>query len=169
MTRVRRILYQDKDGSIELPMKLFIIAILMAVTIPGVFAGLNEYQEYQMKLDIEMEMDKLVSKINSVNGAGNTSSDTVTVSFRNRFMASIEFINIGDNILPLNKDNTGDTNAELVWYQVKGESKQFIKLDCLATNKEFNGPLPLGEGDYKIRLTHLIINSESFVTLEVIY
>ena len=153
----------------ELPMKLIIIAIMMAITIPGVFGALNEYQEYQMKLDIDMEMDKLVSKINKVNAGGRTSTETVTLSFRSRFMASIEYIRIGDNILPHDKNNTGDAYARLIRYKVQGESMQFIELPCLATNKDFNGPLPLTDGNYKIRLTHLIINSESFVSLEIIY
>jgi hypothetical protein len=116
-----------------------------------------------------MELDKVVSKINTIHAAGNTSTDTVTVSFSSRFMASIEYINIGDNILPLNKDNTGDNHAELVWYRVEGESEKFIELGCLATNNDYNGPLLLSDGVYKLKLTHLIINSESFVTLKVIY
>jgi len=153
----------------ELPMKLVIIAIMMAITIPGVLAGLNEYQEYQMKLDIEMELDKLVSKINTVHTGSDTTTDTVTVSFNNRFMASIDYINIGDNILPLDKNNSGDAYAELIRYRVHGESMKFIELGCLATNKDFNGPLSLTDGNYKLKLTQRVINFESFVTLEIVY
>lgn len=153
----------------ELPMKLVIISIMMAITIPGVFAGLNEYQEYQMILDIEMELDKLVSKINTVHAGSDTTTDIVTVSFSSRFMASIDYIDIGDNILPLDMNNTGDSYAGLIWYRVQGEQRRFIELDCLATNKDYNGPLALSEGEYKLKLTHRIINFESFVTLEIIY
>jgi len=152
----------------ELPSKLVIVTIIMAITIPVVFAGLNEYQEYQMKLDIEMELEKVVSKINTVHSGSHTTTDTVQISFSSRFMASVDFIEIGDNILPHDKNNTGDVYSKLIRFRIKGESTQFLELDCLATNKEFNGPLLLGVGDYKLKLTHLLMNSESFVTLEII-
>ena len=161
-------LRKNKHAVLELPMKLIIIATIMAIIIPAVFAGLNYYQERQIEMDTEMEIDRLVDKIQSVYNLGNTSTDTIEVSFHGGFMASFEYVKIGNNILPLNEDNKGDEFSKYVRYKIDGKSMKMKNVGNLVTNKTYDGPLILRGGDYKLRLVKNNIHGEHFVTVEII-
>ena len=164
----KKLLFHSKDGIMDLPMKIIIIAIIMVITIPIAIAGLNHYRENQVKTDIREELKRLSSKIKEVHRAGNTSTPTIEVTFRGNFFIEINSIKIGDNILPLNKENRGGDYAKWIRYKLDGERTRKIEVGELVTNQNHDGPLVLYDGSYKLSLTHLIINDESFVAISVL-
>lgn len=152
----------------DLPMKIIIVVIIMAITIPIAISGLNYYRDNQVKTDIREELHRLVSKINEIHRAGNTSTSTIEVTFRGNFFIEINYIKIGDNILPLNRENKGDDYAKWIRYKLDGERTRKIEVGELVTNQDHDGPLVLYDGRHELSLTHLIINDESFVAISVL-
>jgi len=157
--------FHSENGIMDLPMKIIIVVIIMAITIPIAIAGLNYYRENQVKTDIREELHRLVSKINEVHRAGNTSTSTIEVTFSGNFFLKIKYIKVGDNILPLNKDNKGGDYAKWIRYKLGDERTRKIEVGELVTKWTHDGPFVLHEGRYKLSLTHLIINDESFVAI----
>lgn len=158
-------LFHSKDGIMELPMKIIIIGIIMVITIPLAFAGLNFYRENQVKTDIREELHRLSSKIKEVHRAGNTSTSTIEVVFSGNFFIEINFIKVGDNILPLNSENRGGDYAKWIRYKLDGERTRKIEVGNLVTKNSYDGPFVLNDGRYTLSLTHLIMNGESFVAI----
>ena len=147
-------------------MKLIIISIIMGITIPTVFAGLNYYQEKQMKLDLEMEVDRIISKINSVSRMHEGSKRTMEISLPSRFMAKWKYIKIGDS-LPIDTNSSGGEFSKRIRYKVEGSSMKTKDVGKLVTNKDSNGPLVLEDREhFRLELSRLKVNNVVFVRIE---
>lgn len=150
-------------------MKMVIIAVVMAIVIPAAFLGLNLYLEKQSELNTRLELEKLVTEIHSAHGGGNGTTRIIELSFSESIMSSIEYIKIGDNILPLGPDKVGDPYATWIRYRTNEDSEKRLEVGNLVTNRDMSGPLVLTRGDYKLKLIHWnMVGVESFVTVEII-
>jgi len=137
--------------------------------IPATFIALNSYMKHQAELDTDLQLEKLVGEIHSAYRGGNNTTRVVELSFPEPFLGGIEYIKIGDNILPLDSEKKADHYASWIRYKMKGNAQELIEVRNFVTNKEMNGPLVLSGGDYRLRLVHWTMkDTESFVTVEVI-
>ena len=162
----RSSLYRDERGELELPMKLIISAIVLAIILPAVFGALYVYQKNQMELDMEMQVDAIVDKIHMAHRRGNNSSVTLEVDLPGKLMSGWSYVKLGDNIEPIGPDNPGGEFSKRIRYKVKGQSVSTENVDCLLTNDARNGPLVLEErAHFKLKFTHLDINKVSFVSV----
>jgi hypothetical protein len=87
-----------EDGVEGIPLKLIIVMVIMAITIPTAFKGLESYDRIQTENNLRSELDFLSANIKQVylNGIGN--AQDVNVDFRNGIMSKVEEIKIGDSI-----------------------------------------------------------------------
>lgn len=151
----------------ELPMKLIIVSVILAIVLPAAFGGLYLYQRRQMELNVELKVDAIVDKIKDVRGMGNNSVSTLEIELPGKLMTSWKYVKIGDNIKPIGLDNPGDEFATRIRYEAREGHMEMVDAGCLVTDKEHDGPLVLENRNYfKLKFTKLIMNGVSFVSVE---
>jgi hypothetical protein len=87
--------FQGVEG---IPLKLIIVIVIMAITIPIAFKGLESYDRFQTENNLRSELDFLSANIKQVylNGLGN--AQDVEVDLRDGMMTKIEDVKIGDSV-----------------------------------------------------------------------
>lgn len=138
----------DREGVEGIPLKLIIVVVIMAITIPATWKGLEMYDRSQTENNLRTEIEFLTTHIKQVylNGIGN--AQDVDVDFRDGMMTSIDWIKIGDSV-------------EGVWssikYKLSHKSTDFIliknpniPMGNLSSGEI--GPLKLGAGVHTIHL-----------------
>lgn len=156
----------DERGVLELPMKMMIIAIVLAIVLAALGLSFYYYRKNRTELDLNSELTKLANDIELVHQSGDNTTRKTEMNIEIGSAVSLSYIKIGDNILPLNANNTGDAHSKWIRYKIKGETEKKIEVGVLVTNNKMDGPFTLGEGHTELRLIHRIVNSESFVIVE---
>jgi hypothetical protein len=139
---------KDQRGVEGIPLKLIIIIVILAVTIPITFKGLESYDRTQTERNLRSELEFLSTNIKQVylNGMGNAVD--VEVDFADGMMTKIERVQIGDSL---------DGIYSSIRYKLNYKSTEFIviKNPNIPVGKysesEF-GPLILGSGKHTIHL-----------------
>jgi uncharacterized protein (UPF0333 family) len=138
-------------GQVEaLPFKLIIIAVVMAVAIPLIYFGLQNYMRTQVENDISRELNNMISTIKQVYSGGNGSTSPVKVSFQNAILVKIEYIKIGDAL--------GYPNQYRIRYKLAGEAEKSRSIfpNIAVTNHNGDGPLVLHADFYELIFTHMV-------------
>lgn len=88
----------DLGGVEGIPLKLIIVMVILAITIPATFKGLERYDRFQTENNLRSELDFLSANIKQIylNGLGN--AQDVDVDFRSGLMSKVEEIQIGDSV-----------------------------------------------------------------------
>lgn len=131
-----------------IPLKLIIVVVILAITIPVTWKGLEGYDRSQTESNLRTEIEFLSTHIKQVylNGIGN--AQDVEVNFRDGMMTKIEWIKLGDTV-------------EGIWssirYKLSHKSDDFllIKNPHIPMGNVSNGeigPLKIGAGRHKIHL-----------------
>ena len=159
-------LMDSDEGVLELPMKLLITVIIMAIALPAAIGGFNAYQEKQAKLELEMELDKIKETIQRVYSSGNGTTRNLDVNIPDRLMAGVDYVKIGDNILPLDSTDPSPY-ATLIRYKMDGEKVGYIELNLYATSKTWDKPIVLHGGSYELRFVNNNYEGQKhFVSIE---
>jgi hypothetical protein len=131
-----------------IPLKLIIIVVILAITIPITFKGLESYDRTQTERNLRSELEFLSTTIKQVylNGMGNAVD--VEVDLADGMMTKIENVQIGDTL---------DGIYSSIRYKLNYKSTEFmvIKNPNIPVGRysesEF-GPLILGSGKHTIHL-----------------
>lgn len=144
MTRV----ILDEEGVEGIPLKLIIVVVILAITIPMIWKGLESYDRSQTENNLRSEIDFLSMHIKQVylNGLGN--AQDVEVDFNDGMMTKIERVEIGDSVQGL---------WSSIRYKLSHKSLEYllIKNPNIPMGNVSNGevgPLSCGPGRYTIHL-----------------
>jgi hypothetical protein len=138
----------DEAGVEGIPLKLIIVLVIVAITVPVAWKGLESYDRSQTESNLVLEIDFLAANIKQVylNGVGNARN--VEVDFSDGMMTSVERIEIGDS-------------EQGVWssirYKLEHKGSQFVliknpNIPVTHVNHEDIGPLVVGPGRHTIHL-----------------
>ena len=139
---------RDEAGVEGIPLKLIIVLVIVAITMPVAWKGLESYDRSQTETNLVLEIDFLAANIKQVylNGIGNARD--VEVDFSDGFVTSEERIEIGDS-------------EEGVWssirYKLGHKNSQFVliknpNIPIAHVSQEDVGPLVVGSGRHTIHL-----------------
>jgi hypothetical protein len=88
---------EREDGVEGVPLKLIIVMVIMAITIPATFKGLESYDRFQTENNIRGELDFLAVNIKQVYLSGLGNAMDVDVDFRDGMMSKVEKVTLGDS------------------------------------------------------------------------
>jgi hypothetical protein len=138
----------DSEGVEGIPFKLIIAVVILALTIPMVWAGLESYDSIQTENNLQMELDFLAINIRQtyLDGVGN--AQDVRANFKDGMFRKIERIEIGDS---------PDGSWSSIRYELSGMSTRTILIEdpnIPICNYTADGiaSLSLGSGRYVIHL-----------------
>jgi len=135
----------DGAGIEGLPLQLLIVAIVMGITVPVVYAGLDAYDHGQVQRRIEGELLRLTHAAQQYSIAGG-GAETLALDLRGGSFTSLEYVWIGDT--------PGGPFANVVRYRISGEGERAIVVDRPTVS--MSGPdgttLVLGAGTIEIHL-----------------
>jgi hypothetical protein len=139
---------KEEKGVEGIPLKLIIVMVILAITIPATYKGLEAYDRFQTENSIRSELDFLALNIKQVylNGLGNALD--VEVDFRDGMMSRVEEVSLG---------GSKDGIQSAIRYKLSHENTQILLLKDpdIPMGYEENGrfyPLELGAGSHTIHL-----------------
>jgi hypothetical protein len=86
----------NEEGIEGIPFKLIIIVLIMAISLPLIWGGLESYDRTQTENDLRNELEFFITRAKQVYFGGTGNADNVEVNFRNSLFTRIEYIKIGD-------------------------------------------------------------------------
>jgi len=89
---------KDRKGALELPFRLIISMIMVALTVTIVAQGLYRYSENTVENDIKVELEKLERTITLCKQGGLETALTVELKFSRSFTVRLAELQIGDEI-----------------------------------------------------------------------
>ncbi len=141
--------FSNNESGVEgIPLKLIIVMVILAITIPATWKGLESYDRSQTENNLRSEIEFLSTHMKQVylNGIGN--AQNVDVDFKDGMMTKIEWIKIGDTV-------------EGIWSSIryklshKGDDFFLIKNPNMPVGNVSDGeigPLKIGAGRHTIHL-----------------
>lgn len=141
----------EEEAVLEtVPFQLLIIAVVLLITIPSLYFGLDYYMKSQLELDIREDLTWIRTIIEQVQSGGNNSSIPLTVKFENRPLARIEYIKLGDKI--------GGIYSYQARYKLIGQPERRYTISnwLPVTNETKSDSITLVEGRYRLVITHII-------------
>lgn len=138
----------EENGVVGIPLKLIIVIVILAITIPATFKGLESYDRFQTENNIRSEIDFLAANIKQVYLSGLGNAQDVDVDFNDGMMSKVEEITLGDSI---------DGIFTAIRYKLSHRSSQIMLLKDpdVPIGYEEKGiflPLQLGAGAHTIHL-----------------
>ena len=156
----RRIII-DSNGEIELPFKLLIIAIVLAIVIPALFFGLRSYSINQMESNVRSELTKLQDAIDGMVQTDVGSSDVVKLNLDDGFIAELSHVKIGDEF---EKGVRGPDHV-IIRYKISGRKEKFLDTKIPVTNADRDGPFEVGGSVKLVLLKRYDIEMGPYVTI----
>jgi hypothetical protein len=142
------VISRDEAGVEGIPLKLIIVLVIVAITVPFAWKGLESYDRSQTETNLVMEIDFLAANIKQVylNGMGNARD--VDVDFSSGFVTSVERIEIGDS-----EDGVWSS----IRYKLGGGNSRFVliknpNIPIARVNEDDVGPLVVGPGRHTLHL-----------------
>ncbi len=81
-----------------IPLKLIIMVVILAITIPVIWKGLESYDRSQTENNLKNEIEFLASHIKQIYLSGTGNARDVKVDFKDGMMSKIEWIKLGDSV-----------------------------------------------------------------------
>lgn len=144
---VPRLLFDEK-GVEGIPLKLIIVLVIVAITVPIAWKGLEGYDRVQTENNLRTELEFLSTNIKQIylNGIGN--AQDVKVDFTDGMMTKIERIEIGDTIEGISSSIRYKLNYKRTEFMVIENPN--IPLGNMTQGQI--GPLSIGSGRHTIHL-----------------
>jgi hypothetical protein len=142
------VISRDEAGVEGIPLKLIIVMVIVAITIPVAWKGLESYDRSQTETNLVMEIDFLAANIKQVYLSGMGNARNVDVDFSSGFVTSVERIEIGDS---------GDGVWSCIRYKLGHKNPQFVliknpNIPVAQVNEDEPGPLVVGPGRHTLHL-----------------
>lgn len=142
------VISRDEAGVEGIPLKLIIVMVIVAITVPVAWKGLESYDRSQTETNLVMEIDFLVAHIKQVYLSGMGNARDVDVDFSGGLVTSVERIEIGDS-----EDGVWSS----IRYKLGHENSRFVliknpNIPIARVNEDDVGPLVVGPGRHTLRL-----------------
>ena len=151
---------EDRNGVIEFPFKILIIVVVLAITLPLIFSGLDKYTEAQNYNQVEREVDRLKNAVVQVYSQGENASLVVEVEFPD----SLEYVKLGSKIA-IYSEKTQKTYVNplsyAIFFKMENDKEEFeivrssAKGIPITNNTAGDGPLEFGSGRSSVFFTKL--------------
>jgi len=123
---------KDRKGALELPFRLIISMIMVALTVTIVAQGLYRYSENTVENDIKVELEKLERTITLCKQGGLETALTVELKFSRSFTVRLAELQIGDEI-------GGETSSLIKYSLSTGRTKTMaVKPSVMMSHVTFN-------------------------------
>lgn len=148
-----------RSGIEEFPLKLVIITIIIAITVPLVTDALADYSKDQMELEIRSEMKRLITVVKLSYSSGIGTSIPMTIEIDEVFLQSLDYLYIGDE--------PGGRYGSVIRFRIEGGAKMIMLIDppVPVVGPHSNGPVHLSEGVHKLRVTHISIEDQEYIRI----
>ena len=134
-------------------MKLLIVSIVLAATIPYIADAYTNYSERSTYALLDREMSRFSSAVQTVSRLGVGSSRVVEVRIESVGLKSVEWVKIGGDFAEERR------NLPVIRVKIVGENVRYTALEPnVYMTAENQHPLTLEEGIYRIRLTHGVVD-----------
>jgi hypothetical protein len=143
------ILYKDIKAVEGIPLKLIIIVLILAIALPLIWTGLENYDRTQKENDLRNEIEYIITTIKFVYTSGENNSQLIDVNFESGFTTKVERVEIGDEKAGL---------WSTIRYKLNNRPEVTIIInnpDIPVANKTAHGldALIIGEGMHKLLFT----------------
>ena len=107
---------KDSASSIEgLPLQLIITAVVLAITVPIMFGGLNSYDQSKLETELMGEIQGFISDVQQIYLAGPGNSATMNFVVPNGALNSADYVIFGDG--------PQGNYSSVIRYRISGESE----------------------------------------------
>ncbi len=130
---------------VELPFRVLVAAVVVALTVPTVFTGLSAYESQQLSVRAMQAVEAVVRVAQHFHVSGGGVED-VRVDLRGGITGRIERILIGDV--------AGGPLAATARYRVSGQQEAFLIADPPVPMAGDDGPLWLSPGLHVVRVSY---------------
>lgn len=151
---------RDRNGAVELPLRLLIALVALAIVLPIVFALFTGYSRLDVHRVIRESLDRIFINARQVAIGGNDTMRTVRVTFPSGLFNTLQSVDIGDTLR--------GNNLRTARYQISGEPLTTIVMSSpnVPMTNARNEPLKLGSGTHELIVWHWITTDFSFVVVD---
>ncbi len=133
---------KEDERAIEgLPLKLLIIAVVLAIALPMVYSSIRYYDTQRLKQDVESQAEFIGSKARQLRVHGEGNSEVINIDIRDGLFRSVEFLEIGN-----------ETFRDRIRWSVEGQGDSHHRIEGDVNLVSDDGPLMLREGEHRLRL-----------------
>ena len=111
------ILNKDNKAVEGIPLKLIIGALILAIALPLIWAGFENYDRTQKENDLRNEIEFVITTIKFVYTSGENNSQLIDVNFKSGFTAKVEKVEIGDGYVDIWRFPPGGGPSEKVHHE----------------------------------------------------
>ncbi len=141
----QRRLRADDNALEDLPLRLLIIAIVMAITVPVVFVGLRDYRIERAETVLETELERLKQLGIQVYTMGVGTAQTIEIDIPDE----TESVTLGGPLL--------SRFSSTIWYQIQQRDRNFMLIKrgavSIALTTPENDALTFGAGLHTLSIT----------------
>jgi len=144
---VKSLIRSDDRGVEHIPLKLIVVALILAIIIPSFLIGIMAYSNSQAETDMKGELDRIISTVKQAYSADEGTSFKLSVNFEDGITRKIDYVLIGDRI-----GEHGGPYQSTVRYKFQGEANKTLIIENpnIMTTSPPNVPLEMGSGKYNL-------------------
>lgn len=138
-------LWQNTLGIEGVPLKLMIVAIILAITVPLIFSSLRAYDFSRVEQELIAELDEFVATVRMIYTSGPGNSALIMFDVPEGSFAKVECVRMGDAL--------GGTMSSVVGHQLRGRQEvlRLIENPNVPLTSSDNDTLELLMGHHEIR------------------
>ncbi len=141
----------DPEGIEGVPIKLLVVAIVLAITVPLIFSALRSYDHARVEQGLEAELDEFVTMVQTIYVSGPGNGVTMEIDIPSGTFSRVETISFGDVL--------GGSMSSVIRYRLQGRAESLLVL------KNPNVPMTgIDNSSLEIASGHYEILAECFVT-----
>lgn len=144
---------RDSEGLVEFPFKILIIAIILIITLPLIFASMERFERINDHNQSMREMDRIVSAIIQVYSQGENASLVIEVEFPD----DMEYVKLGDRLEAGSKPFWRSLG---IYYKFRSGPERRVPVESgltsiPVTDTAKSGSLEFGSGSSKLQFIKL--------------
>ncbi len=145
------------EGITELPFKLIIMVMLIAVVVPVSIISYRDVRRSAFDTHLRDELNKITKLATVISREGNLSSAHVELDISGDMFAGVTHVSFGDSV-------GGDTH--LIEYRMnwRGHS-EYVHVRDFQLSSPVNSSFTLRRGTYRLSLTNLHLSEDSTVMI----
>ena len=144
----------DCRGIEGVPIKLLIVAIVLAITVPLIFSALRGFDRARVEQDLEAELEEFVSMVQVIYTSGPGNSVTIEFDIPGGAFTRVETVSFGD--VP------GGSMSSVIRYRLQGRAESWMVLENpnVPMTGLDNVPLEVASGHYEILAECLVADQD---------
>lgn len=145
-----------EDGAMELPFKLMVMIVLVAVVVPVSMVGYRNVSRSSFQHHIQGELNRLMDLAGILIREGNLSSEYIDLDLSGNIFAGLDSVRLGDSL----GGNTRWIEYRMNWRTDPG---YLVTEKGVHLSSAVNCSMVLRGGEYRLQLTCLHIDHETTV------